>query len=210
MDGLDCSNNLITTVNFSNNLELYELDCSNNQITTLDLSNNVELYELYSSNNLIKNLDLSKNENLKYVYLDSNSLTALNVKNGNNRYIYEIETTNNPNLSCIQVDNAAYSTAYWTDVDSSVTFSTDCVTLSEENSLLDDITFYPNPVKSNLQIHANEDLKYTVFDITGKQLSAGGLINGTNHIDLSAFTSGMLFFKFSNDSGSFVEKIIKI
>src|SRR5690606_38288273 len=32
----------------------------------------------------------------------------------------------NPNLSCIQVDDAAYSTANWTNIDATASFSEDC------------------------------------------------------------------------------------
>ena len=34
----------------------------------------------------------------------------------------------NPDLDCIQVDDVAYSTANWTNIDAGTTFSTDCST----------------------------------------------------------------------------------
>jgi hypothetical protein len=34
--------------------------------------------------------------------------------------------TNNPSLTCIEVDNIAYSTANWTDIDPAAAFSTNC------------------------------------------------------------------------------------
>jgi hypothetical protein len=36
------------------------------------------------------------------------------------------DATNNPDLTCIQVDDAAYSTTNWTNIDATASFSTDC------------------------------------------------------------------------------------
>jgi PKD repeat protein len=57
---------------------------------------------------------------------DSNQLTCLNVKNGNNTNMTSFYATNNPNLSCIEVDNATWSTANWANIDSQTSFSEDC------------------------------------------------------------------------------------
>jgi len=55
-----------------------------------------------------------------------NSLTSLNVKNGNNTNFTNFNATNNPNLTCIEVDDAAYSTANWLNIDAASSFSVDC------------------------------------------------------------------------------------
>jgi len=58
-----------------------------------------------------------------------NQLTCLNIANGNNYNMNNpnlFEAQNNPNLFCIEVDNAAFSTANWTYVDPQTTFSEDC------------------------------------------------------------------------------------
>ena len=97
---------------------LTSLDCRNNQLTSLDVSANTTLTSLYCS---------------------SNQLTRLNVKNGNNInfgtggfYAY-----GNPNLRCIQVDNAEWSTNNWTDIDGGATFSADCD--SDNDGVFDDV-----------------------------------------------------------------------
>ena len=82
-----------------------QFDCSNNSITSLDVSHNTFLTEFYCY---------------------SNSLTSLNVKNGNNIHLFEFLAQSNPALTCIQVDDVAYSNAHWTNKDAGASFNTDC------------------------------------------------------------------------------------
>jgi len=48
------------------------------------------------------------------------------VKNGNNTNFTLFKATNNPNLTCIEVDDATYSTTNWTNIDSTTSFSENC------------------------------------------------------------------------------------
>ena len=87
------------------------LNCSRNQITSLDISINTALVGLYSN---------------------YNQLTSLNLKNGNNAnfQLLYLNLTNNPNLSCIQVDDKAYSDANWsTKKDATASYNTNCTNL---------------------------------------------------------------------------------
>src|SRR6185295_6407536 len=66
---------------------------------------------------------------LVQLYCYTNQLTSLNVQNGNNTNFVSFDATNNPSLTCIQVDDAAYSnnTPLWTaGKDPGATFSTNC------------------------------------------------------------------------------------
>ena len=81
------------------------LDCFSNSLTSLDVSNNTALTVLDCFNN---------------------SLTSLDVRNGANTTINNFNTTGNPNLNCISVDDDAYSTTAWTNIDGQSYFSTDC------------------------------------------------------------------------------------
>jgi hypothetical protein len=61
----------------------------------------------------------------------NNQLTSLDVRNGNNINIDHssypgFKTENNPNLTCIDVDDVNYSTTNWTDIDPQHYFSTNC------------------------------------------------------------------------------------
>lgn len=148
---LDIGYTQISTINLSNNSQLVSFGGSYTNLTSLDLSSNTKLYDLacYDSkinsiifptstsfqyvecqNNLLTNLNLTTLTNLKYLKCNSNNLSSLNLKNGNNSVINTINSTNNPNLTCIQVDNVAYSTNNWVTTNfqfnSGVSFSTNC------------------------------------------------------------------------------------
>jgi len=54
-------------------------------------------------------------------------LTSLDLRNGNNTNITTFNSTNNPNLYCIDVDDPVYSTANWTTyIDSWTSFGNNC------------------------------------------------------------------------------------
>jgi len=54
---------------------------------------------------------LSLNTNVNKINVDDNLLTSLNIQNGNNSNFLKMSSLNNPNLTCIQVDDATYSNA---------------------------------------------------------------------------------------------------
>ena len=116
--------NSLSAIDLSNNLLLEELLIFNNDFKSLDVTLNTNLRVLRAENNDINVLDLSKNSSLSQLNAANNQLTSLEIQNGNNASITLFNTTNNPNLTCIQVDNVAYATTNFTDVDSGVIFST--------------------------------------------------------------------------------------
>ncbi|XMO88260.1 T9SS type A sorting domain-containing protein [Algibacter sp. AS12] len=102
------------------------LICAYNELTTLDLSKNAALTDLYAHNNLLTELDVSQNKLLTFFYVNINQLSSLNIKNDNNAIITEFVATDNPNLTCINVDDSAYSGTNWTSIDPQTSFSEDC------------------------------------------------------------------------------------
>jgi len=88
---------------------LTTLECYLNQLTILDVSNNTALTSLGCSHN---------------------ELTTLDIRNGNNINVTNFQSLYNPNLTCINVDNAVWSTANWTlasgDIDPQHYFSNNC------------------------------------------------------------------------------------
>ena len=92
-------------------------------ITSLDLTNNVSLDNVAIYDTNITSLDFSNNSSLRNLILyRMNDLVSLNLKNGNNTSL-ALDALGNDNLSCIQVDDAVYSTANWS---SAYTYSEDC------------------------------------------------------------------------------------
>ena len=124
--GLECDDNQLTSLDVSGNTALIGLGCWTNQLTSLDVSNNTALTELLCDDNQLTSLDVSSNTALKYLSCYTNQLECLNVKNGNNTAFDIFEAFWNPNLTCIEVDDVNYSTTNWTDIDSQMSFSTNC------------------------------------------------------------------------------------
>ena len=126
---LDCEQNKLVTLDLSQNTALNYLDIDANALTALDLSSNIALTFFEGADNQLTSLDLSLNAALTEFYCENNQLTSLDFKNGNNTLVEDFACTNNPNLTCIDVDNAAYSTANWTEIDATSSFSEDCSSL---------------------------------------------------------------------------------
>ena len=85
-------------------ISLRELFCYTNQITTLDLSNNSQLFELSCG---------------------SNDLSYINLKNGNNSGLWYFMSMNNPNLTCVDVDDVTWAEYNWAR-DTWTSFSNNC------------------------------------------------------------------------------------
>ena len=124
---LYCEDNELTSLDVSQNTALNYLWCFNNQLTSLDVSNNTDLLVLRCNSLQLTSLDVSQNAALQTLNCSFNQLACLNVKNGNNVNMMGIVATNNPNLTCIEVDNAAWSTSNWfLGIDPQISFSEDC------------------------------------------------------------------------------------
>ena len=96
----DCSDNLLTALDVSQNTALIKLHCDGNQLTTLDVSQNIALTELYCYYNKLTALDVSKNTALTWLHCNNNPLTALDVsKNTRLTWLY----CNNNQLTALDV-----------------------------------------------------------------------------------------------------------
>lgn len=123
---LSCYLNQLSVLDISNNLMLEYLFCNENNLSSLDVSQHSSLIQLECPNNFLTDLDLSANSLLTELICTDNELVCLNVKNGNNTNMVDFYATNNPNLSCIEVDDAAWSTANWSSIDAQASFSNYC------------------------------------------------------------------------------------
>ena len=136
---LSCGYNQLTSLNVSQNTALTYLSCWNNQLDSLNVSQNTALTYLWCEQNQLTSLDLSQNTALTWLNCGSNQLTSLDVRNGNNTNFFidgpeGLESPfiayNNPNLYCIDVDDATSSICQYTIrndfVDSQSYFSNNC------------------------------------------------------------------------------------
>ncbi|MDP5198576.1 T9SS type A sorting domain-containing protein [Flavobacterium sp. DG2-3] len=162
--------NKISNLNISKNTALTSIDCAYNSINTLDVSNNKALTKLHANTNKITDLDLSKNTALVHLSAGSNNLKSANLKNGNNTQMTYLDIDNNPNLSCIQVDDVAYANANWSAKKSAAaSFNTDC----SFYTAIPDIAFEQKLI----------DLGLDTDGKNGKVLTAN--ISGVTSLDLS-------------------------
>ncbi len=236
--------NFLTNLNFSNNPSLNFLDASfNSTLTNININNCPELEYIYANYCDLNSIDVSQNPQLKRLILGidygfnmvSNNLESvdvsnnpilerlavnycniqqLNVKNGNNTILTQLNARNNPALYCIQVDDETaanndeppYSQWY---VDTQSYFSEDCE-LEIHDFLADDIHIYPNPAKDilNFEMPVNTDIKnISIYDISGRLI----LQNDTDfkQLNISNLASGTFLLKMETSKGRVISKFIK-
>lgn len=149
---LDCDDNQLNTLDVTQNTLIEDLRFKSNLLTTINLSQNTVLERISCHNNQLTSLDLSLNTNLKKIYCYNNQLTSLYLNNGNNLDIITFKAENNPNLTCIEIDDAIYSTANWTNIDPQTSYSEKC-----ESIWYDSYWNYPPEVTRNAIIRHNYD-----------------------------------------------------
>lgn len=113
LEKLNCSNNKLSRLNLSANPKLKEVLCFKNQINQLTVNSNLSLEAIGCNDNNLQILDFNKNNSLTKIWCYNNKLLTLNLANGINEDITIIEALNNPDLSCIQVDDKNYSDVNW-------------------------------------------------------------------------------------------------
>ena len=167
------------------------------------------LKSLICNNTKVSSLDLSGSSGLTEIVCYSAQLTSLNIKNGNNLNITNIDTNGNFSLTSICVDDPTYSTNNWSSsVDTWTTFTSSCSLGVEDNELANSINLYPNPSDNFVTINSDKSIqKIEVYNITGKLVKR--LTNFENKISINNLSSGIYFLKFSSDNATAVKKIIK-
>jgi Leucine-rich repeat (LRR) protein len=233
LTNFDCANNLLTSIDVTQNTLLEYLYCHYNQITNLDIKNNTSLVYLMCHSNKLTNIDvslhpqleifdcldnqitsidISNNPKLYELACENNQLTYLNLKNGNN-IKFDLQYSNfinNPNLTCIQVDDVAYSNAEWSKKkDATATYSTTC-TLGIKESVFDKVAIYPNPTKGELHINNILLDKATVYDSQGKLIKTTSFKTGNNDntIHLAGLSKGIYYIYLESEGANTAKKVI--
>jgi hypothetical protein len=166
------------------------------------------------SRNEITDLDLTTNTALTSFIAFNSNITSLTIQNGNNSTITEFSTLENPNLTCIQVDDATAANNReqpydnW-QTDFQIFFSEDC-SLNNEELFLSSFKIFPNPVQEEITIIPPQEVqlsKIEVFDISGKRV----LLQESNFNRVRVFTlpRGVFFLRIDTQSSSIVRRFIK-
>ncbi|OXA76812.1 Por secretion system C-terminal sorting domain-containing protein [Flavobacterium aquidurense] len=176
LTSLNCSNNAIKTLDVSRLIQLNNLNCSTNALTVLNTSKNTKLTILSASINQLENLDISKNIVLKEIDCASNNLYNLNLKNGNNVNMERVffgNFTQNPNLLCIQVDDADFSTKNWIAKDATATYSSEACPVNGKYTLIPDVNFEKLLIARNIDKDGENGKVFTssIANITNLNLS---------------------------------------
>ena len=219
LENLVLYSNQISSIDVSNNPNLKWLAVWGNQLTSLDISQNPLLLELGCQNNMITELDISIHSSIHGVECSNNQLTCLNVKNGNNINFQYFNATNNPSLTCIEVDDTTWANTNWTvtmgNIDTSMSFSTNCpnpCTVGIEENSLSNLNIYPNPTNGSINIDLEEtesNINLRLIDALGRVLFAKNY-KTTNQInfDLDA-PKGFYLLQLESDGVVITKKIVK-
>lgn len=200
---LICYENQLATLDVSKNLALKELYCYRNQLTDLYLNLNSQLTKLSCEENKIIFLDLSKNTALTDVWCDNNQLHLLNLKNGQNPKIINMDATKNPNLTCIIVDNILNSDLYtgWKK-DATSIYDLNC-TLGVNDKHKTGIIIFPNPVKDNLNF-SQEISNIIITDSSGKIVKQ--ISTAEKDINLAKLGKGTYILSATTKTGETIKK----
>lgn len=178
---LNCSENALTTLDLSTNVNLKTLTVSKNQLKSINTSKNIALDYFAGNNNLFTALDFSANTELSKIYITDNVLTSLNVSKNSKLTTLWCQRNKLPNL----------------DISSNLTLTEFVCDRNElealnvsKNIALTTLSCSQNKIKS-LDVSQNTFLK--MFDCSINKLESLNLKNGNNKL----LDKANLFF-FSN------------
>jgi len=213
---LNCNYCQLTTLDVTQNTSLNTLQCGDNQLSNLDVTQNTVLDNFSCFDNQLTSLDVTQNTALTRLICSNNQLICLNVKNGNNTNFVRLFTQGNPNLTCIEVDNIAYSTTSWVGIyfsfDATSSFSTNCsnpCTVGVKENTLTQLSIYPNPTNGVFTINLGEvrtDLKATLTNSLG-QVILTQQFESTDFINIS-IKKITIFQRLSIIKNLFLQKVL--
>ena len=202
-------NGSVPTANISGVQTLEVSDKSITDLTGIEGFNSLTILNCYD--NELTSLDVSNNALLKVLNCAYNQLTSLDVRNGNNSTITYFDSETNPDLTCIFVDDPAYSSANWPYIDPNSTF----VANEEECSLVSvvvntfelGISVYPNPTNNYLFIEGNKNsISVSIYNLLGKKVMS---VKNTNRVDVRDLSNGVYTIRISDGVSQTDRKFIK-
>lgn len=186
---LNCSYNIINTLEVSNLTNLQYFICNDNLLTSLNLSGLNYLKSIRCSGNLLTDVDFSVLPLLESAGCASNQFVSLDFSN--NLFFYDLGAANNLQLTSINLQNGVTQNTAWgiqacdgfsncpnlnficadsneiSLVQQMISFSLPGQTVNVENCLLgsdafafnDNLKIYPNPTSGFVSINSNEKIK---------------------------------------------------
>lgn len=219
--------NLLISIDLSNQSKLINLNLTGNNLTSLDLSNCPNLEYIYIAQNKLSSLNINNVNYVKYFFCEDNLLASLNVNSMFNLQIFNcknnllnslstknntiedtIDFSGNPNLEsiCCDAEEQVYMQNQCNLNDNTTTVVvSDCGTESTSSKL----AMYPNPATDVLHLSSTKKInKVEVYAMNGLMVLSNEKV-GTS-IDLSNLQSGMYFAKVYEDGSEKNMKFIKM
>lgn len=192
LTSLDIFDNKLKTLDLSQNTKLIRFSAYRGELITLDLSKNTELTEFNAYENQLRVLDLSKNPKLTSIAISGNKLANLNIKNGANTLLTNLNFTANPDLTCIQVDDAAYSNTNWkSKKDETAVFSAEACPVTVPYTLIPDPKFEAKLISLGIDKDGKNGKVATmnIVFLTSLNISNSEITDLTGLQDFSSLTS---------------------
>ncbi|WP_406685291.1 T9SS type B sorting domain-containing protein [Seonamhaeicola sp. MEBiC1930] len=154
---LECSNNLLTSIDVSNNLNLTQLFVDGNNLSNLNIINNTALQILWCFNNQLTSLNVNSNLNLISLRCERNQLTNLNISNNTKlnvlvceeNEITTLDVSNNTSLNRLQCGNNLL-------INLDISANSDLNLLSCEENLLTELNLFSNNNLVDLTCYTNQ------------------------------------------------------
>ena len=200
---LDLTGNLIPSLDLSNCPNLEVLNIGNNGIETLILDNIRYVRLFFCEDNLLTSLDVSKLFNLKNFFCANNQLTSLNTSNG---IIEEfINFSGNPGLEsvCCDPNEVVYMQNLCNQYNNeSALVNGSCAPVANR------ISMYPNPVSDMLHLSANDGIsRVEIYSTNGMLVMSSDAVSDS--IEMSDLNSGMYFLKVFSGQDVATMKFVK-
>lgn len=191
---LQIDSNKFVTLDIRKNTKLSYLTVYGNQLITLDVSANTALEQIRCQNNQLRSLDLSKNPKLIQVFVTGNKLVNLNLQNGKNTLLTKgsSDFTQNPDLTCIQVDDIVYSNDIWAAMkDATATYSSSPCPTVVSYTAIPDPKFEDKLIDLKIDTDGKNGKVATsnIIALTSLNVSNSGITDLTGIGDFIALTS---------------------
>ena len=221
LEAIQIFSNNLTSITLTGLVALRSLRCYNNQLTTIDFSGLPNLKIVGCQYNQLSSLDFSSNPLFYYLICNNNQLTSINIKNGYQQLFYN--TNDGSVVDCWGVGNFFLTNVCTDDFEvascrsfldgcgsHAIGVDSSCALANDVFGFGNEISVYPNPTSSIVNINYNSIIKsVTLYDTLGRLLLSQEVNQSNFVLDISNQNKGIYLLKIVTENGSSIEKIVK-
>ena len=117
----------LETLTLKNNISLNNIYAGRCKLSNLNLAECPNLEDIYLNNNQFTTIDFSNNPLLKDVDVSKNQLTSIDLRTGNTQNFTNIDLLENPNLTCVSIDDPEHATLLFSlEIEPHTVYSKEC------------------------------------------------------------------------------------